>query len=247
MIDIENDELLGRLADFVGVDLLNLEIIDEDERWKIEHAHEISKDAYDDLKCFFSRVKETEFTEFMGKAWVFKALKFNDEFYIQNIILIRATEWMREEIYTKKIKKITSQIQFDNTVITTFSVEKEEIPEEYRLSAASSGGGYKLPQCYKNDTNNDYEITFSEVLEPENSSFEEILIKLKPNDMSKFLIDNRTFYIKIFKTDGKAYSIGPVVPIKNGDSVDICKHVPKGTVLGNAWGISYNEEIKWKS
>ena len=111
MIDIENDEMLKRLSDFVGIDLSNLEILDEYERKEIELAHEICGLAYDDIAHFLSRV---EIPEFISPEWIFKALKFNDEFYIQNLALIRATEWMRQEVYNK-IKNSASISTINNS------------------------------------------------------------------------------------------------------------------------------------
>ncbi len=271
MIDVENDEIIERLADFVGVDLSNLEILDEYERKEIELAHEIRGLAYDDIAHFLSKA---EIPEFISPNWIFKALKYNDDFYFQNISLIRATQWMREEIYEKaknvsktqkselKENQISNNIiqrskkelrqyhkkQPDNTYFSKSSMKKIVIPPKNKVNAAATDDNYKLPDCYKRPEDADYEICPGNVFpSPENPDYKEICIQLKPNNMKQFISNERSFYICFFTEDETVYTIGPVIPKKTDDDniVEICALFnPKDlSLLGKAWGLSYTEDI----
>ncbi|WP_294430264.1 hypothetical protein [uncultured Treponema sp.] len=231
MIDIENDAMLKRLAEFVGVDLSNLEIIDEYEQKEIELAHEIRGVSYDDIAHFFSRVR---IPEFISPEWIFKALKFNDSFYTQNLALIRATEWMRQEVYNtncKEIKKreriypilngqrkknanvrpiiesITSERLPDGTIwkTTKTNVKHNNTSILAGAAAASEDSGI-LCICSENVSKQDFTICQSEWFSyPGNKELKKALIRIHPHNMKQFLEEKRTLYIVFFTNENKVY------------------------------------------
>ncbi len=104
MKNLEKDEMIKKLADFVGVDLSTLKILDKTEEKAISLAHEIAGDSYDDIEHFFEQIR---MPEFIDPEFVFKALKYNSSFYNQNISLIRNSEDSRQKVYEKA--KVTAK------------------------------------------------------------------------------------------------------------------------------------------
>lgn len=107
MNNICKDEMLQELAAFAGVNLeRDLEVNSIQEMSDLYYAHELTGKKRVEVVNFLSQAKlpsQPEITEF-----IFKALKFNDSFYLQNLALIRATEPLRKNNYNCKVIDSTS-------------------------------------------------------------------------------------------------------------------------------------------
>ncbi len=266
MNNIEEDVMIKRLADFLRVDLATLTISDENEEKKfIAGAHKIDGYTYDEITHFFSRI---ELPEFIDKEWIFKALKYNDAFYIQNIALIRATEWKRQEVYNKYnrekeeknnknfkldkqksikiIKKVTSEKQPDNSIFTRYKSNKNIFPAQAVLKRAASDESFNLPEIYKHNLISDFEI-YSKKVYPCNNTHMKIVIIIKPADIKVFVSENPIIYINIFEKESYIDSIKPEtykeIKEKNEAFVEIKCLVAKSLLDGCAWGLSNIEPI----
>lgn len=238
MNNIENDEMLEKLAEYVGVDFKNLEPEDDYERKEIELAHEICGLPYDEIAHFLSRA---EIPEFMSPQWIFKALNCNDEFYIQNLALIRATEWMRQEVYAKKEEN-------SNVLDFPFGKLEEPIPDEFILSAAAPGDEvYTLPDSYNGGLAVPYEICCAET-EPSKKSPNDFIvdIHLKLNCQQDSFWDSKKFSLKTLATNGRIAYTSPAPVEAKKLTNDIVRlyftDVPKEKLFGHAWTLSYTEE-----
>lgn len=235
MNNIENDEMLKELAKHVGVDLNNLEPEDDYEKKEIELAHEICGLPYDEIAHFLSRV---EIPEFISPQWIFKALNCNDEFYIQNLALIRATEWMRQEVYAK---------EKENPYVLDFPFGKleEPIPDECILmSAGPANGRYSLPKCYNGDTDYEIRLAVAEPSKENKNDWLDIDIHIETNNPDAF--DKRNFCLKTLTRIGKVEYSSKYVKLENLDGKIrrfYVTNVPKDKLLGHAWILSYNEEV----
>lgn len=139
MNDIYKDEMLQELAAFAGVNLeRDLEVNSIQEMSDLYYAHEITGEKRVEIVNFLSQAKlptQSENTSEFIK-FIFKALKFNDSFYLQNLALIRATNSLRKEKY--KFKVINSKLEL-----------KKEINKYMKKVHKSSG---YFPRLRINDT-----------------------------------------------------------------------------------------------
>lgn len=133
MKNLEKDEMIKKLADFVGVDLSTLKILDKTEEKAISLAHEIAGDSYDDIEHFFEQIR---MPEFIDPEFVFKALKYNSTFYNQNISLIRNSEDSRQKVYEKAREKAKSNNRMN--IMEKFQEIRDDIAARFKECIANN-------------------------------------------------------------------------------------------------------------
>ena len=146
MNELYKDKMLQKLAAFVGINLKeDLEVDSMDEMSDLYYAHEESGKKRDDIINFLSKAKKPTQPGITAK-FIFKALKFNDKFYIQNLALIRATEWMRQEVYEKaKSSTIKKENMVSKYVIIDTKPKLKEVIGDFIKKANSPFGQFVTP------------------------------------------------------------------------------------------------------
>lgn len=175
MNDICKDEMLQELAAFVGINLeRDLEVDSIKEMSDLYYAHEITEEKRDEIISFLSQAKLP--TQPDMPKFIFKALKFNDTFYLQNLALIRATEPLRKNTYNCKVidSKLALKKEIDQFMKNvsnsqgSFSSAKinDSCWESFPTSIAASSGDTMSISAYEAELSNvSLKIDFSKSYE----------------------------------------------------------------------------------
>ena len=242
--DLTKDKEIKKLASFCNIDLSNLKIKSEEEKNRIKIADKFEGETVLQIMNFLSQVIRPKA---VSREFVFKCLSYNENFYIQYQNLLSNSRWMREEVYSKTSKQESSEKQKDQTNLCRYVIMPSEYEEDCKESedevlAAATGNFIELPKCSKNET--DYEI-LSAVFD---DFSEKINIALRKNikESKEKNEVNKELYVKLYhKKEGKAFSIGPVIPKTFDDDFLLECIVPQDLIIGSSWGLSFNKDITW--
>lgn len=247
MKDLAKDKELISLAEYYGIDIFSLSMDDttEYESTAIQKAHKIRGDSRFQIMNFLS---EAIRPKAVSPEFIFKALKFNDEFYIQNIPLIRATEWMRQDTYNQnndnleKNKKLITP--FPKIIKTNGKLAAKTKPKHEEnstviteaIAASNNDNQIILQACYQNNTMLEFKVVDAMVYL--NDSNDRIVILLDINNEDFTSMDRKKYYIELFKNRVERYKTN-VIPKRNGELIEFSAFIPKGIIeLGIQWGIS---------
>lgn len=242
---LRKDKELYKLALFYNIDLSNLKIISEYENNLIKNSHKFEGETKLQIMNFFSQVIRPKA---VSPELVFKCLAYNENFYIQYQALFSAShiQKMREEVYSKTLRQEAFEKQKDQTELCIYVIMPSENEEDFKESeeilVAATGNFIELPKCSKNETS--YDI-LSAVYDKFSGKIN-IALKKNTKETKMGFEANKELYVKLYrKKEGKAFSIGPIIP-KNFDDIIVLECIaPQDFILGSSWGLSYSKEIAW--
>lgn len=247
MNDLTKDSELNSLANFYGINITSLELDNASnyEKRLISNAHNMGADTRFQIMKFLS---EAIRPKAVSPEFIFKALKFNDEFYLQNLPLIRATEFMRQEIYSsynrfdERVNISTVSKKNLKKIFTRKKTNNKYNQDTVAVAASSSDNTIVLQACYRNDTMLEFDVVDARVYLNVSNENDRIVILLDINNEDFSSMLEKKYYIEIFKNGVEKYRTS-VVPNKNGELIEFPAFVPKGIIeLGIQWGLSEEGE-----
>lgn len=206
-----------KLASFFDIDFDSLTIDSDNEKTLVKFAHNFKEKKQLQVLMFLSKgiipkaiSKEVDFKEV-----VFKALKFNEKFFLQYWLFIKQTSWMREELYKSKEKKEGKTTHFDlasfynRYAIRAASNDKKELVLHKILNTTKFQLNFELAKIYLNEADETDRVFI--LVEDTESLFE------------------NQFEISICQESGEIKSKAELIQKRNGSSIELSADIPRGS------------------
>ena len=204
-----------KLASFFDIDYEALTIssdISVYEKKLVKNAHDFTEEIQLQLMMFLSK---GIIPKAISKEVVFKALKFNEKFFLQYWLFIKQTSWMREELYKSKEKKEGKTTHFDlasfynRYAIRAASNDKKELVLHKILNTTKFQLNFELAKIYLNEADETDRVFI--LVEDTESLFE------------------NQFEISICQESGKIKSKAELIQKRNGSSIELSADIQRGS------------------
>lgn len=204
-----------KLASFFDIDYEALTIssdISDYEKKLVKNAHDFTEEIQLQVMMFLSK---GIIPKAISKEIVFKALKFNEKFFLQHWLYIKKTSWMREELYESKKERKEKTTYFD---LPSFN-------NRYAIRAASNDKKELVIHKILNTTKFQLNFKLAEIYLNEDEDTDRIFILIEYTD---FLIDNQ-FEINICRESGEIKSKVDLIQKRNGSFLELSADIPRGS------------------
>lgn len=204
-----------KLASFFDIDYEALTIssdISDYEKKLVKNAHDFTEEIQLQVMMFLSKGL---IPKAISKEIVFKALKFNEKFFLQYWLYIKKTSWMREELYESKEENNKKTVNFD---LPSFY-------NRYAIRAASNDKKELVIHKILNITKFQLNFEIAKIYLNEDEDTDRIFILIEYTD---FLIDN-LFEIFICRESGEIKSKAELIQKRNGSSIELSADIPRGS------------------
>lgn len=204
-----------KLANFFDIDYESLTIdsdVSDYEQTLVKYAHNFREGTQLQVMMFLSK---GIIPKAISKETVFKALKFNEEFFLQHWLYIKQTSWMREELYESKKERKEKTTYFD---LPSFY-------NRYAIRAASNDKKELVIHKILNTTKFQLNFEIAKIYLNEDEDTDRIFILIEYTD---FLIDN-LFELNICRESGEIKSKAELIQKRNGSSIELSADIPRGS------------------
>lgn len=204
-----------KLASFFNIDYEVLTInsnISDFEINLVKNAHDFTEEIQLQVMMFLSK---GIIPKAISKEIVFKALKFNEKFFLQHWLYIKKTSWMRDELYESKEENNKKTVNYDlpsfynRYAIRAASNDKKELVIHKILNTTKFQLNFKLAKIYLN----------------EDDETDRVFILVENTES---LFENQ-FEINVCRERGEIKSKADLIQKRNGSFLELSAAIPRGS------------------